>query len=56
MLYHDNDLTEEEREQTPIEDYDDIVAYDLEGDFCGVKLGAGKLNETRSKPEYRGSN
>jgi len=45
VLYNNNNLSEEEREQTPIEDYDDVVAYAVEGEFCGWKLGTSKLNE-----------
>lgn len=45
MLYNNNNLSEEEREQTPLEDYDDLAAYAVEGEFCGWKLGTSKLNE-----------
>ncbi len=31
--------------ETPIEDYEDVVAYTLENDFYGVRLGAERLSE-----------
>ena len=44
VKYRDN-LSEDEREQTPLEDYEDVVAYDCEGVFYGAKLGSDKLEE-----------
>lgn len=44
VTYRDN-LSKDEREQTPLEDYEDVAAYDCEGVFCGAKLGANKLEE-----------
>lgn len=44
VKYRDN-LSEDEREQTPLEDYEDVAAYDCEGVFCGAKLGSKKLEE-----------
>ncbi|MEP0940996.1 MAG: hypothetical protein ABJH20_04665, partial [Rhizobiaceae bacterium] len=45
LLYNDNDLSQEQRQQTPIEDYDDVVAYDVDDEFIGCKLGTNKLGE-----------
>lgn len=45
MSRYNDALSEDEREQIPLEEYEDVVAYCCEGAFCGVRLGANKLNE-----------
>ena len=40
MVKYCDNLSEDEREQTPLEDYEDVVAYDCEGVFYSAKLGS----------------